>query len=197
MNIIEKNYFRLLRSGAYGNEERMEPMSKFKWNKLFQMINSQDVVQIFFQGANAHRYDTNFNLPKDLTEEIKKANIQITDFRTVMKTQYNLSNKWLNDRLHKIRDHERHSIDTSLETLYLLNIIIYNINNILNRGMSLRGIIELGIYLRTKGDKVDYVKLENWIKKLHIQRIVNLQCSVLITIFDFDINEIPFVNDVV
>ena len=35
MDIVKRNFFRLLRSGAYDSDEQIEPMSAFKWQKLY------------------------------------------------------------------------------------------------------------------------------------------------------------------
>lgn len=107
-----------------------------------------------------------------------------------------MNNNFLNRRLAKIQENERHAIDTSVETIYLLRIIVANVNAMLSGGISLRGIIQLGDYLRTRGDKVDFVKLDRWLAKLRIQRIAQLEGSVLITFFDFEKDEIPFVRHV-
>ena len=103
---------------------------------------------------------------------------------------------FLNKRLAKIQKDERHSIDTSIETVYLLRLIVANVNSMLASGINLRGIIQLGDYLRTRGDKVDFVKLEKWLAKLRIQRMAQLEGSVLITFFEFEQDEIPFVHHV-
>ena len=87
-------------------------------------------------------------------------------------------------------------MDASMTTLELLNIIVRNISHILNQGISLSGISQLGSFLRTKGDKVDFVKLEGWLKRLHIQRMAQLEGSILIAVFEFDQDEIPFVAQV-
>ncbi len=105
-----------------------------------------------------------------------------------------MHNGLLNRRLVKIQEDERHAIDTSIETIYLLRIIVANVNGMLSNGINLRGIIQLGDYLRTRGDKVDFVKLEKWLTKLRIQRIAQLEGSVLIRFFDFEKDEIPFVR---
>ncbi len=105
-----------------------------------------------------------------------------------------MSNGFLNRRLSKIATEERHAIDTSMETVRLLHMIVANVNAIINNGINLKGIIELGKYLRTRGDKVDFVKLERWLRKLRLQRMAQLVGSVLITFFDFEKDEIPFVR---
>ena len=83
-----------------------------------------------------------------------------------------------------------------MTTLDLLNIIVANVNQILNRGISLSLIAELGSFLRTHGAKVDFVKLESWLHQLHIQRMAQLQGSILISVFEFEKEEIPFVNNI-
>lgn len=110
--------------------------------------------------------------------------------------EVSMSNGFLNKRLNKIQHDERHAIDTSIETIYLLRIIVANVSSMLAGGINLRSIIQLGDYLRTRGDKVDFVKLDKWLSKLRIQRMAQLEGSVLIKFFDFERDEIPFVHHI-
>lgn len=193
MDIIKRNFFRLLRSGALNEYVTLEPMTTFKWNRLFQMAASQNVVSIALKGIKNHQYDTNIHMPQKLIFDLQ----EMTDKdEQEWVTNPHLSNPTLNKRLKKIKHDERHAIDTSMETLQLLDIIIFNVNHILAKGISVRGIIELGSYLRTRGDKVDFVKLETWLAKLHLQRMAQLQGSILIVVFNFEQDEIPFVENV-
>jgi hypothetical protein len=105
-----------------------------------------------------------------------------------------MSNPILKSRLKSIQEEERHAIDTSVETIYLLRIIAGNVNATMNHGIPVRGIIQLGQYLRTRGDKVDFVKLDHWLSKLHIARFAQLQGSILINLFGFEPDELPFVK---
>lgn len=105
-----------------------------------------------------------------------------------------LANPLLNKRLKEIQINERNSMDTSVETIYLLRIIVANVNASLNGGMTMRGIIQLGQYLRTRGNKVNFDKLQTWLTDLHIERMAQLQGSILIDLFQFAAEEIPFVR---
>lgn len=193
MDIIKRNFFRLLRSGALNEYVTLEPMTTFKWNRLFQMAASQNVVSIALKGIKNHQYDNNIHMPQKLILDLQ----EMTDKdEQEWFTNPHLSNPTLNKRLKKIKHDERHAIDTSMETLQLLDIIIFNVNHILAKGISVRGIIELGSYLRTRGDKVDFIKLETWLSKLHLQRMAQLQGSILIVVFNFEQDEIPFVENV-
>lgn len=124
----------------------------------------------------------------------KKIVQMMKNLRDVPPGEPYMNNKFLNRRLIKIQEDERHAIDTNMDTIKLLLIIVSNINGTLANGINLQGIVELGEYLRNQGDKVDFVKLDKWLAKLRIQRMAQLQGSVLITFFDFEKDEVPFVR---
>lgn len=124
----------------------------------------------------------------------KKISQMIKNLEAIPPGEVAMSNIFLNRRLTKIKDEERHAIDTSMETVKLLHLIVANGNSILANGINIRGIIELGKYLRTRGDKVDFIKLEKWLRRLRLQRMAQLEGSVLITCFDFEKDEVPFVR---
>lgn len=107
-----------------------------------------------------------------------------------------MANPIFNHRLRQIINDERHAIDTSMETIALFSLLVGNVNAILNRGIPLIGVIKVGQYLRTRGDKVDFVKLGQWTHKLHLMPMIQLQGSILILFFGFSPEEIPFVNKV-
>lgn len=124
----------------------------------------------------------------------KKIAVMMKNINDVPVGEVAMYNSFLNRRLKKIQQDEPHAMDTSMETIYLLRMIVINVNGMLAGGINLRGIIDLGHQLRTRGDKVDFVKLEKWLSKLHIQRMAQLQGSVLMKFFDFEQDEIPFVR---
>lgn len=192
MNILQRNFFRLLRSGALNEYERLEPMSLYKWQQLAKLVKRQGVAEIAVKGLRNHTFDENANFPKTLIDDLQAIVSETEKTNTLPR----LSNRFLNRRLRKIQKGERHELDASMPTLDLLNIIVRNIGLILNSGISLSAISELGSYLRTRGDKVDFVKLESWLDKLHIKRLAQLEGSILISVFEFDQDEIPFVETV-
>lgn len=192
MDIIKRNFFNLLRSGSLNKYESLEPMSEFKWNRLFQMIRAQDVLSIALKGVKNHQYDEKMNIPTSLIDELQQSDGTQANSNIAPR----LSNVIFNKRLRKIQGKERHAIDASIETLEILNIIVANVSAMLNYGISLRGIINLGKYLRTKGNLVDFVKLDNWLESLHLKRMAQLEGSFLIAVFDFEKDEIPFVSQI-
>ncbi len=134
MDIIKRNFFRLLRSGALNEYVTLEPMSNFKWRRLFQLLESQKVESIALKGIKNHQYDTNIHIPEQLIQALAANTVK--EEALAKDTPPTLSNRFLNRKLKKIRHDEYHSIDTSTDTLALLDIILFNINHILNYGIS-------------------------------------------------------------
>ena len=188
MNIITRNFFRLLRSGALNEYEPMEPMSAFKWRRLDQMVHAQHVERAALKGIKNHQFDEMMNIPEDLANQ--------TPDNSAHQEEPRLSNHYLNFRLSRIENAERHAIDTNVDALNVLKIIVGNVSSMLNHGTMLSGIIELGSYLRNKGDKVDFVKLDTWLGKLQLRRMAQLQGSMLMSVFNFEQDELPFVRHV-
>lgn len=194
MDVIQRNFFRILSSGAFNSQSNIEPMSPFKWRRLMQMVDAQQVIPVFVKGINKHSLDEGLRLPDSIIADIKA---RINDNRTLsgkVPEKVKLSSRLLNHRLKGIIHNELHSIDTSIEALDILKLIVSNSQSMLTQGMDLDGIITLGQYLRTRGDKVDFVKLDAWLSSLMLHPMAELQGNILISVFGFDEDELPFVT---
>ncbi|ANR74339.1 hypothetical protein J4856_04160 [Prevotella scopos JCM 17725] len=194
MDIIQRNFFRILSSGAFATQSNLEPMSAFKWRRLIQMVEAQQVMPVFINGIARHSLDEGLNLPESIIADIKAKNEERKTLSARIPKTVRLSNTLLNRRLKNLIYNELHSIDTSVETLDLLKLIVSNSETMFTRGMNLGGIITMGEYLRTRGNKVDFVKLEPWLRTLQLQAMAELQGNVLISVFGFEEDEIPFVT---
>ncbi len=187
MDVITRNFFRLLRSGAWNEDEALEPMSHFKWNRLGQMVHAQRVGAIVRAGLKRIGNEGWVNLPEgflaDVDEGVASPNVSIQ-----------LRNTFLNVRLDHIKNNEIHAIDTNVASLDVLKIIVGTVSTMLNQGIMIRGMLELGRYLRLQGDHVDFVKLDAWLSKLHLTRMAQLQGSMLVAVFKFETDELPFVR---
>lgn len=194
MDVIQRNFFRILSSGAFNSQSNIEPMSPFKWRRLMQMVDAQQVIPVFVKGISKHSLDEGLRLPDSIIADIKA---RMNDNRTLsgkVPEKVKLSSRLLNHRLKGIIHNELHSIDTSIEALDILKLIVSNSQSMLTRGMYLDGIITLGQYLRTRGDKVDFVKLDAWLSSLMLHPMAELQGNILISVFGFDEDELPFVT---
>ena len=205
MNIIKRNFLRLLRLGAFGENEVIEPMSKFKWEVIFHIANIHNVVGVIFEGI-AKNKENEALIPQDIILKYKKIldeegygiKAQTTGARPYVQLPdaglSHMCNGFLNARLKRIRENEPQSTDASVETLNMLDIIVQATECTMTYGLSFATILRIGIYLRVDGDKIDFVKLENWLRKLNLTRMAQLEGSILIDIFGFEMDEIPFVN---
>lgn len=205
MNIIKRNFLRLLRLGAFGENEVIEPMSKFKWEVIFHIANIHNVVGLIFDDI-AKNKENEALIPQDIILKYKKIldeegygiKAQATGSRPSVQLPdaglSHMSNGFLNARLKRIRENEPQSADASVETLNMLDIIVQATECTMTYGLSFATILRIGIYLRVDGDKIDFVKLENWLRKLNLTRMAQLEGSILIDIFGFEMDEIPFVN---
>lgn len=205
MNIIKRNFLRLLRLGAFGENEVIEPMSKFKWEVIFHIANIHNVVGVIFDGI-AKNKENEALIPQDIILKYKKIldeegyGIKSQTTSSIPSVQLpdaglsHMCNGFLNARLKRIRANEPQSTDASVETLNMLDIIVQATECTMTYGLSFATILRIGIYLRVDGDKIDFVKLENWLRKLNLTRMAQLEGSILIDIFGFEMDEIPFVN---
>ena len=205
MNIIKRNFLQLLRLGAFGENEVIEPMSKFKWEVIFHIANIHNVVGVIFDGI-AKNKENEALIPQDIILKYKKIldeegyGIKSQTTSSIPSVQLpdaglsHMCNGFLNARLKRIRENEPQSADASVETLNMLDIIVQATECTMTYGLSFATILRIGIYLRVDGDKIDFVKLENWLRKLNLTRMAQLEGSILIDIFGFEMDEIPFVN---
>ncbi len=291
MDTLQRNFFRLLRDGTFGDSESLEPISPWKWERLYQIAQMHGVGALVYDGLLHHKGDFFRQVPdslwmkwQDTAAEISR-NSQLTDDRVselfslfnkrqlrpiLLKGQgfaqlypipehrtsgdidiffpyepqarkadewaassasaetdgdkpaltYNykgihvehtrqpaeLSNPLLNSRLQAITSRETRCCDscyitvngTKIEcvphTLNLLLMLVRITRYILNEGISLKQVTDLGMFLRKEGDRVDYGKLQSWLKSLHMQKVTQLIGALLVILFHFSEKELPFVS---
>lgn len=192
-NIINRNLFRLLRIGAFHTTETLEPMSAFKWRRLVQIAEKQNVLPYI---AHQQSLFTTTDLPATgVPADAMQPVPSVDDYvRAIAEASPELSNILLKWKMRRMEKRESHSQDTTPESWLLLLIIVNNVNQTLTQGISLRGIVELGRFLRQKGQNVDFVQVENWLHRLDMMRMAALQGSILLQLFGFDEDELPFMH---
>ena len=199
MEITNRNFYRLLRSGAFNEHQQLEAMSQFKWQRIIQLASAQDVSIYIANGFFKCKDDTSLHLSSELWSELQPLigeplpDITATTL-SIMKAEPLPANVLLRHRMKRIIMKDDESEDSSIATQQLLRIIVHNTSETLTHGISLRGIIEMGRFLRQRGNRVDYIKLEAWLQKLGFSRFASLLGSILIRFFGFDLNEIPFMQ---
>lgn len=291
MNVMQRNFIRLLSSGTFGNREPLEAMSSHKWRQLFQLSLMHGVAALVYDGIQASGEDFHARLPvglhgiwHDAVAKIENDNReknmhlsmlfeQMTHKRLrpiLLKGQsmavfypnplhrtsghidvylpyenqsqtaaewlretssademhekgvtrfmwqnmpvehhrqmQRLTNPLLNRKLQNIINREIRCCDsyyivingTRIEgvppTLNLLLLITRIVRFMINEGIALKQLVDLGMFLRTIGDKVDYVQLQSHLKKLGMQDAANIIGNIMMRIFAFEADELPFVT---
>lgn len=290
MNIIHRNFFRLLRAGIFGTEEQIEPMSVWKWRQVYGIAVQQSVAPLLYDGIKACSSQFVMQMPDDMHRQwhdvaaaTRQRNLQASretaELLTVLgslqfrpfvveswiaachypvpehhftegvniffpyDTQRNKANEWakvngsqpddshkhllrytwkslrvehrrfilhLNSRpgnmtLQNIIEQERleggnatvsidgQRFETVGPTLTMLVALLAVVKASLSEGLHLWQIADMGMLLRSQGDRVDFVKLQAWIERLHCTRMAQLVGSVLTSLLGFSTDEIPFV----
>ena len=182
---IQENFTILLRAGAFGIiDEPLKPMSSFKWNKLIDTANKLGICGYIVAGAELLKDDPNLSSEINITMPKEKFEYSETALYGFLSAR----------RYRKISEQEKHNIDCSTETLNFLHLLVANIDLIITRDMSLCGVIAVGEYLRTKGNHVDFVKLNQWIHQLGIAQAASFIGHMLIELFDFETEELEFMT---
>ncbi len=291
MNVLQRNFFRLLRSGTFGSKEQLEPLSTWKWDKLYRLSLMHGVAALIYDGMMVMKDDFFLQLTdaqwalwkKTVAEtenQNKETDIQLSEVFTHLnkeklrpmllkgqsfaqfypvpshrtagdvdiffpydslakkadqwakehgkvdegneknslvyqmgavkvehrRTLLSLTNPLLNKRLQNIISKETRCCDscyayvngTKVECLpnniNLLTMLVRISRYMLNDGISLKQIIDLGMFLRKQGDKVDYVLMQKWLAKLQLQPMAQLIGGLLIALFNFSPDEIPFMD---
>ncbi len=191
-DIITRNFFNMLRSGALNEYVAFEPMSPYKWRKLVSVGRDEHVMNVLSRAVKNAQFEQAFNMPQALREEVHTEGAKNEGQPIVPQ----LSNTMLNKRLKEIIAAERRSDYYSKESVELLGILVANCEAMLNTGMSTRLIIRLANFIKVHEKRIDYTKVTAWIERLQLQRVAQLVGSLLIENFGMEQAKLPFVNRV-
>lgn len=195
MNIIQRNCIRLLRMGAFDEKLAIEPMSEWKWERARFFSQRHHIVAWTFDGLTAAASDFCCNISQTQTERWRQdATAALTDDHLEEEVEEEedeeqLANPLFNRRLRRFTTQATTAQQATSELLLRLIGIAHEL---LSQGINLQHLVELGIYLRTTRDRIDYELLGNWIEQLHMVRMTQLTSSLLVLLFDFHAEEIPF-----
>ena len=291
MHVIHRNLFRLLRAGAFGEKVAIEPLSAWKWNRLYQLSLLHDISALVYDGVMQCSYQFFAQLPEQLfqtwgkavretEEKNREVNIRLSELinlfneqktRPILlkgqsiaqlydqplhrtagdidiffpyEVQARKADEWASTNATTTEEPEKHSLQYTWKgvqvehhhraasltnallnrtlqniisdeissndaqytyvnatrtevltpTLSLLLMLLRNTTYIMNEGVSLKQITDLGIFLRKAGHRVDFVKLDGWSERLGLARFSQLQGALLTELLGFEVDEIPFMQ---
>lgn len=182
--IIEYNFTLLLRAGAFNVvDESVKPMSLFKWRKLYAIAQKHGVEEYIVKGADL--VPGNKQVPKTIFVQTSVKPQEETP------SQPNSRAK----KYQKALEDYQEDHDTSAETYDFFNLLVSNINTITEKGkIDVKGMINIGLYLREKGDKIDFVALNDLIDHFHVKKIASFIASLLVDVFNFEPSEFEFME---
>lgn len=194
MDIIQRNFYRLIRAGVFNHNEKVESMSACKWAKLHQLAIMHGVVLPVWQGIEVCKTQFNFHQPDLLWKQWEKTLNEVKKTTNEDENEFlradHLTNPILNHKLQNILDDDNSDIGTRKLLLNIIRIA----RHILNEGLPVCQLVELGKFLKQKSVRIDYIMLQKWLKSLHFEEIAQLEGALLITMFDFEEIEIPFLQ---
>jgi hypothetical protein len=192
--IVARQLVRLLGNGAFGHPARLEVMSLFKWNCLVNMAEDHEVLDFLGKGMNNNLSEFQ-HFPDQLVDTIRTRLHQFEP--PIFNERYSVGAIHFYSSRHKTAFAElaeKDIFDTTVETRRMFLILMRNVCDMLLTGFCLRGLLDLGLALRNEGNHVDFVKLESWINLMDLQRMVQLQGSILHSVFGFETSELPFME---
>lgn len=168
-------------------------MSVSKWNKVYQLSLMHQVVPSVYAGIQQCKDQFFLHLSDKQMKEWEKAYSEAIradkqeDENELLRADH-LTNPILNKKLQTILDDEQ----SDIATRQLLLIIIHIARHILNEGVPVYNLVELGKYLSSEGQHVDFLTLKQWLKSLGFPPMAQLEGALLIQMFGFSKEEVPF-----
>lgn len=192
MNIIERNFYRLLRAGAFDTQEEIEALSAWKWNRLYQLAEMHDVTPIIYNGIVRCQDQFLVQVPEKLLQQWSQAQSHDEDDDNELLKADHLTNPLLNHQLQNILDGNDSNTETRTALLHLLGITRF----IMNAGIPVKRCVELGLFLRQQGKRVDFDKLQEWIKRLQLAPMAQLAAIMMVKLLHFSPEELPFMQPI-
>src|SRR5574344_607412 len=86
MNVIYRNLYRLINTGAFNDKQDIEPMTNWKWKKIFEISKTQSIASIVYDGLEQYIKEGALTLPAEQMEKwensvnsLEKSNMNIKD----------------------------------------------------------------------------------------------------------------------
>ena len=200
MEIVIRNFFRLLRAGIFDSKEQVEPMSQWKWRQTWLMAADHGVVAEAWEGVKRLQGQFFMRLSSDLwadwersvhdtstagsaTSVFSPGDSQIVKLETAP-----LLSRSQQKRLMKI------AADANVKsaTFRLLVIATQTANCLLKSGQWVGGLLAMGRLLQSEGRFVDMEVLGQWADTVRIDRMLGMEGLLMVKLMGFDADAVPF-----
>lgn len=193
MTVLERNFFRLLRAGLFASREAIEPLSPWKWRRLYHLSLVHGVSDTIWQGIQVCQEDFFITLiSPELKEKWAKTIVKTEEPDEETEEELGLTNPLLDRKFQAIIDQESSKEETPTRLL-LLNIVNHT-RTILNEGINLPLLIEMAQMIRKPSGTIDYDKLQSWISRLRLQPMADLLGTLNVMLLGLNEAEMPFMK---
>lgn len=185
MDIITRNFFRLLRAGVFGQQDKVEPLSACKWRKTFHLAKLHSVEAEAFEGVEVLGNQFFMRLPDELHKEWADS---AAAARLREKPGQDIANERLTKKLATIAEQaDNHSADYRLTRE--LSLLAYAL---LTDDHWVRQLLTLGEQVRECGSQANPNQLSKWIGKMGLSQMVHLEGTMLVDLMGVMPDELPF-----
>lgn len=202
VRIVFRNFTRTLAAGTFNADEQAEPMSDFKWHQLLNAAQTLGVSEYAVSGMMNIAAANGTMIPATIQKEIAINTTETSEEQGAKESERDakrqqarkFTNFFLNRKYNQLVYNEIHSIDTSIDTITLINLLISNMSRLISAQLDINRLADLGLFLRNNGNRIDFIKAERWIRALKMNRAANTIGSYLIILYGFSVEELPFMK---
>lgn len=186
MDITTRNFFRLLRAGEFGQQEKVEPMSACKWRKTMLFAKAHGVEAETYAGLEVLNEQFFIQvIPEEIVSEWATLASDVSSHNNPQRAS--LSPKF-EKRLTAIAE----QTDTSSAEYQLLEELLRLAHGLLNDDHWIRQMLVVGEMIRERGSKVDRERLNKWIDKFKLHKMMQLEGALLVELMGLQAAELPF-----
>ena len=186
MDVTTRNFFRLLRAGVFGQQEMVEPMSACKWRKTMRFAEAHGVETEAYAGLEVLREQFFVQMiPTSVWSEwAARAD------GALLRHQ---SDKPVLSRglIRQLADIARKT-DASQPAYLLLEETVRLAYALLRDDHWVRQLMVTGELIREKGAGVDREHLRQWVGRLRLSRMLQLEGALLVELMGVQASELPF-----
>ena len=200
MEIVIRNFFRLLRAGIFDSKEQVEPMSQWKWRQTWLMAVDHGVVVEAWEGVKRLQGQFFMHLSSDIWADWERSvhgppavgagsNVfKPGGSETVGSDAGSLLSRSQQKRLSKI------AADANVKsaTFRLLVIATQTANCLLKSGQWVGGLLAMGRLLQSEGRFIDMDMLGQWADAMRIGRMLDMEGLLMVKLMGFDADAVPF-----
>lgn len=187
MDIIARDFFRLLRAGAFGSDETVEPMSAWKWKQVYRVAVDQQVAPLLRRGIERLQEQFFLQIPDAQLDKWRQA-VDVDSEADEPEQQLRLTNRLNDRRLDRI-------ISTTAlpsPTLEVLKALLRAMRHMMDDGRYLHPMVEAAYLLRDEKGRINNEQLAAWSDELHMTHIAQLEAALMHRLLGLPADLLPF-----